>query len=239
MLVAGRASAQLLTIFGYDEAGNLLSVRQTDMRTDPSNCGSPGKVCSGDPHGAAVCAASACTVECSPGYLLGANLACGSVSSRGVQFLFVPFDEFLIPIPKLAAGSYYCGDAFVQPTSDPDNCGGCGFSCPAVSHGARTCVAGACGFTCAAGYSECNGACVRFGSDVNNCGQCGRSCPTVANGVPICYDDLCGINCNAGYEQCSDGCVSLATDRNNCGSCGRVCPAGMSCGNGSCVIKLP
>lgn len=47
-----------------------------------------------------------------------------------------------------------------DPTTDPTRCGACNTVCPAVLHGAPTCVAARCGVSCEAGYVERSGACL-------------------------------------------------------------------------------
>jgi hypothetical protein len=80
-----------------------------------------------------------------------------------------------------------CGDACVDPQTDPDNCGGCGNVCPAGD----TCVTGSC--FCPTG-SLCGdvdagtAACVNIGSDPSNCGHCGDACLATQD----CYNSACG-----------------------------------------------
>jgi hypothetical protein len=69
-----------------------------------------------------------------------------------------------------------CGTSCVNEQTDPNNCGSCAHVCPVPANSTASCTAGACGFTCNAGYSACGGACVNEQTDVNNCGGCGTVC---------------------------------------------------------------
>ena len=40
--------------------------------------------------------------------------------------------------------------------TDLSHCGACGNACPARANATSTCAAGACGFTCNAGFADCN-----------------------------------------------------------------------------------
>ena len=134
--------------------------------------------------------------------------------------------------------------------NDPDNCGlggatgpiegggqgqqgaGCGITCSNNHMQTRTCGAGVCNGTCAAGFADCdgnkqsNGCETDTNNDVNNCGGCGIVCgargDTCVAGVCTCNG---GAGCNlaqsaAGGQRCVVGV-------------GCVCD-GMSCGTGCC-----
>jgi hypothetical protein len=77
--------------------------------------------------------------------------------------------------------------------SDPDNCGGCGLSCPNRPNATRTCTGAMCGIVCNAPFLNCNGnntdGCeINPTSDPANCGACGVVCP-VSN--PNCVSSTC------------------------------------------------
>lgn len=137
--------------------------------------------------------------------------------------------------------------------NDPQNCGGCGVTCPPagasadVLNMAFTCVAGKCEAACAqtidiAGvvrYSDCNkviddGCEVRLGTK-SNCGGCGEACPgdlscvnfqCTCTGGLVPSGDTCV--CPAGTVSCptpwgGTECVDLATSDSHCGVCGNRC----------------
>jgi hypothetical protein len=78
-----------------------------------------------------------------------------------------------------SAGSHVCQSACV-----PENVNSCGApcrACPSAPNASPDCKAGACTFTCAAGYLDCdkranNGCEVDGQNDTENCGACGNRC---------------------------------------------------------------
>lgn len=141
------ASAQEipLRLYEYDRFGNLRSVRQTDMASDPLHCGSPITVCPASPHGTPMCRSGKCSLRCDPGYLLAANGVCGSIHSPGVTFRLLVYEDYFIPIPAVPDGSIYCDGKFALPASDPAHCGGCGNVCPSRAGATPICNSGTCG----------------------------------------------------------------------------------------------
>jgi alpha-tubulin suppressor-like RCC1 family protein len=93
--------------------------------------------------------------------------------------------------------------------------------------------AGACGYTCAAGFADCDGSAAN-GCEANlqtsaaACGACGSVCPTRPRTTATCAAGRCGAAPDAGWGDC-DGDVtngaetSLATSASHCGACGRAC----------------
>ncbi len=65
------------------------------------------------------------------------------------------------------------------------HCGGCGMACATRANTTATCAAGACSYTCNAGFADCDGSAangceVNLSNTASNCGRCGNVC---ASGV--------------------------------------------------------
>lgn len=94
---------------------------------------------------------------------------------------FVDFDD--PEACQCPAGFFNCGSACLDIINDDNNCGACGFVCPA----GFDCVNGICTLDCQLGLTDCSGLCVDLLSDENNCGSCGISCPAGT----ICVNGAC------------------------------------------------
>jgi hypothetical protein len=142
---------------------------QTNLQTDPMNCGTCGRVCA-FPHGQAECVAGQCQLAiCYPGY---ANLdkdldnGCECVKNNdGV--------EACDGVDNDCDGEI---DEDFDLRSDPDNCGACGRVC-AGAHAKGACRLGECVLNCLPGYSDADGL------PENGCEFI---CNTSNNGVEIC-----------------------------------------------------
>lgn len=122
-----------------------------------------------------------------------------------------------------------CGEACVDPSSDPKNCGGCGKSCP----GGQVCDNGACSDTCSGGRTNCDAACVDLNKDPLHCGDCAVAC----NSGETCASGSCNLSCFPGQTTCGSSCVDLQADDQHCGACGNNCPPGQACKAGKCEIS--
>ena len=105
-------------------------------------------------------------------------------------------------------GLALCGNACVNLTTDPKNCGACGNLCSvlgAAKGQVGTCAYGYCVQECRQGWGDCNGdpsdGCeVNLSSDQNNCGTCGNACDVLA-GQP-CVGGQCAVHpCSEGEEE--------------------------------------
>jgi hypothetical protein len=107
-------------------------------------------------------------------------------------------------------GATRCGNACVDLSSSPQNCGACGTICPS----GQVCDHGACTAACAAGETACGTACVDLKHDSTNCGSCG----TVCSNDQICATEGAQVKCRD-YRYA--GCLSCP-----CTACGeRACCA--------------
>jgi hypothetical protein len=117
--------------------------------------------------------------------------------------------------------------------NDPNNCGSCGFACPARiiagGHADFICLEGTCQPSCHIQYLDCNGVrddgCeVKVGTN-DNCSKCGEACPDPAK---PCIADSTGLAGKCGCEPdellCPPGrCFDPSSSDENCGACGVAC----------------
>jgi len=247
---------------------------ETDLRTATNNCGRCGSACF-VANGVAACRAGACVIDrCTTGFANCNNFygdGCEIVTQSDVNNCATCGNVCPTPtagsricvagvcaIGACAAGTGDCDGAInngceVNTNTNLQNCGGCGRVCPARANASLFCSAGACGFTCNAGFADCdgnaaNGCEVDTRSNTGNCGRCGNACSS-ANASSVCSAGVCGIGaCNAGFANCdgnaANGCeVDTRSNTGNCGRCGVVCaaPVGGSatCTGSACVQACP
>jgi hypothetical protein len=115
------------------------------------------------------------------------------------------------------------------------HCGGCDNACPARANAAPTCAAGACGFTCNAGFADCNndpadGCEVELARSAAHCGRCGNTCAGAANATGSCVSGACQRTCAPGFGDCdrdpTNGCEASLTSTAHCGACNNACTGG-------------
>ena len=109
-----------------------------------------------------------------------------------------------------------CNGTCVDPSTDRDNCGGCGSVCGPND----LCVDSACQ-PCPVGQSACGTSGAAFCADLQtndeNCGVCGKPCPhgtSCSQGVCTCPLTTCGADC-----------VDTTSDVSHCGACDVTCSA--------------
>jgi len=233
-----------------------------DPSSDPSHCGSCGRLCS-LAAAVAACSRGACTVNgCVAGFgdcdriadngcevPLGtaANCgACGVACSGAAPLCDAAMGRCVSGCP---AGTTLCSSACVDTSSSASHCGMCGNAC-SLPNATSSCSGGSCSvLRCNPGFADCdglarNGCEVDTRSNVMNCGSCGAVC-RVANGTPSCAASACRVaSCAAGFADCDrsvlNGCeTATATDSANCGGCGVSCSssnATSACASGACEI---
>jgi hypothetical protein len=262
---AGYASC----LFGVDVEGNpktgsCCSGACVDTSQNPADCGSCGTSCSTE-----VCApgpvclppplvdGGACTVTCAAGQSC-TGAVCVDKTCDKLSDLCVSDDAGDIGVccPN-SLGYGVCASI----ATDPQNCGGCGLTCP-PSQGCRngTCTGsgGACGpgttgmycnFDAGPSYLCCPGRpCTDVRSDILNCGACSNICPTGTYCIDgNCQTTSCGPGVDSGIACqlpdsgvggcCGRSCLDVLHDPNNCMSCGNVCtPPSGSCDFGVCGV---
>jgi hypothetical protein len=250
-------------------AGRCCNGKCVDLTQDSANCSACGTSCSsglcvaGSPwggFGGSMCyapATSNCSVSC-PSDMFCTSGGCRPKTCQGGG----------LPGGSCLAGSgaagMCCPQGFtstcVNPTNDPQNCGGCGISC-----GTGTCNNGVCSniaAPCSAGHlgQFCNldagtshvccpgGGCIDTSDDEKNCGRCGNAC---GNGLTcvagacvalsctsVTQNQQCPYDGGAGGNCCSNNCVDRKTDVANCGACGRLCAGSETCASGLCGLDV-
>ena len=239
--------------------GNAANGCEVDLARTTSHCGRCGNTCAAGANAAPTCAAGVCGATCAAGFADCDGLAttgceaslngtsncgrCGTVCGAATP-LCTAMGGAPACVSGCATGESRCGGSCVNPAASVEHCGGCGNACPAVANGARTCAAGACGYTCATGYGDCDlsaatGCEADLRTAVAHCGACGTRCATAANATTTCAAGACGFTCNAGFADCdrsaANGCeVDLRTSATSCGACGNACGTGR-CEDGRCV----
>lgn len=188
---------------------------ETAVATDANNCGGCGLVCSGNNMATRTCSNFTCNGACNAGFAdcdfnklsNGCEIntggdpnncgACGSVCSAN-------------NMASRSCGGGICNGACAagfadcnynkqmdgcetNVSSDPNNCGGCGFVCSNFNMASRTCGGGVCNGACASGFADCNGNKLADGCETNimtsasNCGACGVSCSALRR----CQNGIC------------------------------------------------
>lgn len=107
-------------------------------------------------------------------------------------------------------------------SSDPHNCGGCGYE---VGNG--DCKDGK--PICWATSTLCSDLCVDLTNNNQHCGACDTPVPSgmsCQNGQPVCL--------TPGTEKCGGVCVDITSSGANCGACYKVCPESTANGKLSC-----
>jgi hypothetical protein len=138
-------------------------------------------------------------------------------------------------------GFELCKGVCVNKSTDPANCGDCGFKCG----NSQVCADGKCVMSCPVGQADCNGVCTSLSWDPAHCGTCETQCKAAPNAaIAYCANKACGVVCDPGFGDCNfgpvDGCeTNLKTSVTDCNACDNECQpkahaAQPSCSNGAC-----
>ena len=192
---------------------------ETNLASDPNNCGFCGNSCS-LPNATATCVGGVCRV----GSCTGGFLNCDGVPSNGCE-----------TDPRTSAlNCGACGRACQKTGTSSVRCEA--GTCRAVCDSRGDCRHPA----APAADDACETAIL---GDVRNCGACGNVC-TTPSGTPACNAGKCAIgNCPGSLGDCdgeiANGCeTDLSTSTDHCGACDRACAttsvASRACSGGVC-----
>jgi hypothetical protein len=134
-----------------------------------------------------------------------------------------------------------CSGSCVDTSTDPFNCGSCGYGpcAPGADLDYGQCIKGQCtaSYVCAPGAlsDPTTGTCYETTWDTRNCGSTGNVCPST-NSWAECDKGQCATVCPDGYTDCGGGdCEYLPTSKASCGVCGVPCAGTAECINGQCL----
>ncbi len=201
---------------------------ETDLSSDPANCGSCFKNCDNyapsNSH-ASGCNSGECQYDCDDGWGDCTTLAGCETST--------------------SSNSNHCGACNYV----------CAQHAPANSH-TTGCTQGECQFTCDTNYLDCtaDAGCETYKlTDISHCGACNNNCSDSAPAhmhATGCASGQCQYACDSGWEDCdtsagAPGCeTNISSDVNNCGGCNTLCstlepPAShvKSCTGGQCIFE--
>lgn len=225
---------------------------ETNVATDPANCGICGTACT-LPNATPVCAAGICQVAtCAAGFgdcdldpdngcevnLLASVMNCG-MCGRACSGAGATCSAGTCGTASCAAGTGDCDGNMANGceatlATDTRNCGACGRVC-AFARASASCSGGSCVLgSCSADYANCNGLAAdgcetSIRTDPSACGGCGMAC-ALPRATASCVSSTCRIaSCQPGFGDCdgndANGCeVELTVDVNHCGGCSTSCP---------------
>lgn len=236
---------------------------ETNLFTDPNNCGACGIRCT-DANGTPACVDGACDSECAAGLAdCGGDYRCetdttSSVANCGECGNVCPADDGTPWCRDSTCGFTPCdagrGDCDGDGTCETDltdtdeHCGACGNAC-LPQDGTGSCSAGSCEIVaCDDDFGDCDDdydtGCEQSLTTLEHCAACGTLCART-NATATCETGTCAfVGCNSDYGNCDDdlanGCeTDLRAAVADCGACGEACAFDQgeaSCVDSGCVM---
>jgi hypothetical protein len=185
---------------------------ETDLETDPANCGACGSSCPAWSCGP-LCASGVCSLPaCQLGF---ADCDCNAANGCEV--------DLATDVQNCGSCGHACALPHAQSACDTGQC-----KVITCNPGRGNCDG-----------LDSNGCETSLATDPQNCGACGLVC---ASGCSAgCVAGVCLLSgCASGFADCDGNCANgcetnLASDPLNCGLCGYACPSGHQCVAGSCT----
>ncbi len=229
---------------------------ETDTRATVAHCGGCGMACPSRDNALVGCASGRCVIACLAGFADcdgDATNGC-EVDTRSSLSHCGACGRLCAPTNASGACSMgactvaSCASGFGDCDTSPTNgcetdtratvthCGACGTACPARANATPTCAAGACGFTCNAGFGDCdgdasNGCETSLTANPTHCGRCGNACSSGVCAASACQAPTCSDGVRNGGESDADCGGSSMCSR--CDLC-RACTANTDCASGTC-----
>ena len=223
----------------------------TDLRSDFDNCGACGRecvrpsvcvagTCVNAPCGTcpalfACCAGTCLQVDLDPSNCGGCGVVCGPRESCQNGACCSVDDPARCHQVDCPSGQSDCNGVCVDLSSDPLNCGACGFVCPTGTACVGPGMCGPCAMSCAPGqYCRLN-ACVSAAS-ATQCGTGSQNAPCGTGSSCVAGECVCASGRADCDGQRANGCeTDIESDANNCGGCEVACVAGSTCEGGVCM----
>jgi hypothetical protein len=226
---------------------------ESDINSDPLNCGACNAPCTTLPNMTATCVGGTCSAPaCVIGYQdCNLDMSDGCEVNTTTDPAHCGVCSNVCQPPANSTGTcassqcgFTCNAGFQDCNSNSadgceqnlqssvTSCGTCGNVCT-TPNATPACNAGNCAVgTCDGTWTNCNasaadGCEVDTQTSLSDCGTCGNAC-NGNNGLASCALGVCSITCNAGYSNCDgalgNGCeIHTSADNANCGGCGTVC----------------
>lgn len=183
------------TTFGYDAAGNLVSVSNTN--DDVANCGTIGNACAVIANGAASCMSGECAYSCNAGFgwrdsshscidVTSDSANCGAVGEECAATAHGSSECSQGQCVLACEEGYIPDRGSCVPGETLESCAAAGEECADLA-GAKACCSGA-----ACGVAD-ETSCYLVSSDRNNCGAIGHVCPTIAGTQASCWEGACAL----------------------------------------------
>lgn len=215
-----------------DCEGGLADGCESNIDSDPQDCGACDTVCGTTNASSTSCSAGVCEPNCSgsweactnPQNGCTTNLATDEDNCGGCGSGFV--------CQSTGTSSNNCVDSECDPTcssgrgdcdssrfngcetntnTNVEHCGDCGDECSSANGGTASCSNGQCSVSCGSNFKSCNnentardGCETDVRSSLTHCGACNSGCSSANGGTPSCSNGQCSVSCGANFKNCNN-----------------------------------